>query len=64
MIIGFLLSLLARHFWSMLFAASGATYFFCSPKGLAARTYVRSGVSPLWIVAVIVVAAVKQNGAR
>lgn len=57
MIIGFLLSLLARHFWSMLFSGAATTLFFCSDRGVMARGYVRSGVSPIWIFVVIGVAA-------
>lgn len=56
MIIGFLLSLLARHFWSMLFSTAASTLFFCSSRGELARGYVRSGVSPIWLYVTIAIA--------
>lgn len=56
MIIGFLLSLLARHFWSMLFSSAASTLFFCSGRGLMARTAVRSYVPPVWLMVAVGVA--------
>lgn len=56
MIIGFILSLLARHIWSILFTSAASTLFFCSARGEVARGYVRSGVSPVWLYVTIAVA--------
>lgn len=60
MIWSFILStafnLLARHLWSILFTAGGSTLFFCSGRGLMARTAVRAYVPPMWLMVAVGVA--------
>lgn len=56
-VLSLLVRLLTRHLWSMLFATGGTTLFFCSGRGLVARTVVRASVPPMWLIAAVGIAA-------